>query len=455
MDPDQALVEDAAWLAREVAEDLSSVLLTLYPDAETLDTLRPGETDLATANAITRAVAAVMAEEGVEVFVQRADRGAYRRWRAARAETAERRPGLAEPAWVDRDRLLRGADAWRALGLPAPPEPPSAEFPASPGPVADDLLAAYADRESGEFEGLVNDLLDGNRGDVLDLALRKMGDRHSEENVAELRADLLAIAGGAELGPSGWAELVALPVALTTGAAPDAGALAESLLASGSLDPSDQLRFLPGWRAPEAIDELSPPAMRRVLHDLVAGREPRDLPPGDTDDLVRHGFGVLVGLRTDWDIAIWDEIAAAGGLPEPAEDTAAEDTPEARARAKAADRWRGRIAQETGGSVPLELVPLGEAGDAIAAFLDDAAGQMEGLDQIRDFIAEATRQAEGEEVVCRPEIVGQSLELAAYTPAGRFLGLLALQPADLPAPAEAMLGLIGGWVRLVKDAPGR
>jgi hypothetical protein len=40
--------------------------------------------------------------------------------------------------------------------------------------------------------------------------------------------------------------------------------------------------------------------LRRVLLDMVDGKAPRDLPPGDTDELARRGFGVLVGLRIDW-----------------------------------------------------------------------------------------------------------------------------------------------------------
>lgn len=441
-------VADAAWLAREVATDLQSVLVTLYPDAETLDTLRTGEVDLETANAIARAVAEVMAEEGVEVFVQRADRSAFRRWLATRADTPEQRR-----SWVDRERLLRGVDAWRALRLKAPPAAPPPAFPPAPGPVAEHLLAAHADLESDDFEALVNDLLDADRGDVLDLALRKMADGHSEQNAAELRAEMLGIAGGAALGASGWAELVALPVALTTGTTPDAIATAEGLLASEGLEPEEALRFLPGWRSPEAIEALSPPAMRGVLIDLIAGREPRDLPPGDTDDLVRRGFGVLVGLRTDWSIPVWDVISAAGGLPE--DGSQEDETPEATERARAIDRWRARFAAETEGSVPLDLVPLAEVGDIIADFLDEAGAQVEGIDQIRDFIAEAVRQAEGVEVVCRPEIIEHNLELAAYTASGRFLGSLTLPPSQLPAPATSMLGLIGGWVRLVKDVPGR
>ena len=67
-------VTQAADLARDVAPDLDVVLLTHYPDVETLGTLRPGETDLQAVRAVTRAVAAEMVQAGVEILVQRADR---------------------------------------------------------------------------------------------------------------------------------------------------------------------------------------------------------------------------------------------------------------------------------------------------------------------------------------------------------------------------------------------
>lgn len=440
-------VEAAAELAREVAPDLDGIVVTIYPDADTLDTIRPGDADVETANAVARAVGRAMSEEGVEVFVQRADRGAFRRWLAGREDTPEVRR-----TWVDRGRLLRGADALRALGLAAPPpEPPPPRFPPAPGPTADRLLATHEDREGGGFDALAEALIGAGRSDVLDLAVRKVRARQSDENAAELWADMLAAAGGAAVGPSGWAELVALPVALPPGAVPDAVALADGLIASGGLAPEEELRFLPGWRSPDAIAELSPVAVRRVLLDLVADREPRDLPPGDTDELARRGFGVLVGLRVDWAIPIWDVIEAGGGLPEeaPGED----ETPEARGRARALDRWRGRFAAEHGCCVPLDLVPPSEVGGAIADFLDEAGGHLEGIGEIRAFVEAARREAG--EVVCRPEIIGEALELTAYTVEGRFLDSLTLPPDRLPASAEATLGLIGAFVRLVRDAPGR
>jgi hypothetical protein len=440
-------VEAALDLADEIAPGLDAILVTLYPDAETLDTIRPGDADVETANAIARAVAAVMAEEGVEVMVQRADRGAFRRWLAAREDTPETRR-----RWVDRDRLLRGEQAFRALGLDSPVEEPPPRFPPAPGPTAEALLAAYEDRDGDGFDTLASALIEAGRADVLDLAVRKVRARQSDENAAELQADLLGVAGGAAVGPSGWAELVALPVALAPGAVPDAVALAEGLAASGALAPEEELRLLPGWRSAEDVAALSVLATRRVLLDLVAGREPPDLPPGDTDELARRGFGVLVGLRLDWDIPVWDAIAAEGGLPG---DPPEEDTPEDRARAQALERWRSRVAREQGGSVPLDLVPLSEAGFAIAAFLDEAGAQVEGLDEIRDFIAVARREAGGQEVVCRPAVVAGALELTLYTVEGRTLDTLTLPADRLPAPAEDMLGLLGALVRVVRDPPLR
>jgi hypothetical protein len=45
-------VEAAAELAREIAPVLDSILVTIYPDGDTLDTIRPGDVDVSAANAI-------------------------------------------------------------------------------------------------------------------------------------------------------------------------------------------------------------------------------------------------------------------------------------------------------------------------------------------------------------------------------------------------------------------
>ncbi len=437
----------AAELAREVAPELPVVVLTHYPDVETLDTLRPGETDLQTVRAMNRAVAKELLQAGVEVLVQRADRAAFRRWMTGREDTAENRR-----AWIDRGRLLRGPAALELMGLQAPTARPRPVFGKAPGPVADRLLEAYADEDSGEFNELVQALMLAGRTDILDLAVRKVSEQQGDEAGDDLNWVLLAAAEGAAIGPSGWAELVALPVALPIHDVPDGETLGAGLIASGALAESEEVRFLPGWRSPDAIAALSFVAVRRVLLDLVDGRHPRDLPPGDTDDLARSGFGVLLGLRIDWAIPTWEEIAAAGGLPDPPGDDDLPSTDEAE-RADHFETWCERIFRETEGCAPLTLVALSEVADEIADFLAEAGEQTSGLEDIRTFVTQGRQKAEGAEVVCRPEIVGDDLELNLYTATGRYLDSLRLPATRLPVRAELMPSLMSAFVRLVQDAP--
>jgi hypothetical protein len=445
------IVEAAAELARDVAGDLDAVLLTHHADPETLDTLRPGETDIETARAVNAAVAAEMIDRGVEVFVQRADRAAFRRWMQGREDTPENRR-----AWIDRGRLLRGDAALRLLGLVPAASPPSGpHFDKPPGPIADRLLAAFVAGEGEEVDSLAQDLLSAGRDDVLALAIRRAAERHGDQNADEVAGALLSAAGGGAFGPSGWAELVALPVALSQGKPPDAVSIEEGLVASGALQDTLEVRFLPLWRSPETLAGLSPGGLRHVLLDMVAGTEPRDLPPGDNDELARGGFGVLVGLEIDWGIPVWDGIAAEGGLPlSTGEDEGGETLEEARAAALF-DSWRGLVFEASGGCVPLALVRPCEVDAEIADFLDEAGAQTRGIGEIVEFVAKARREAGDDEVVCRSELVGEGLELSLYTERGRFLDSLSLPADRMPAKAVEMPRLIGAFVRLVQDTPGR
>ena len=433
----------AADLARDTAPGLDVILITHYPDAETLDTLRPGETDLQAALAVNRAVALAMLEAGVEVLVQRADRAAFRRWMSGRDDTPENRR-----AWIDRTRLLRGPAALEVLGLKMAASPASPTFGKAPGPVADRLLEAFADEDSGAFDTLVQALMAAGRTDILDLAVRKLGEHEGDEAGDDLNWVLLVAAEGAAIGPSGWAELVALPVALPAGDLPDGEELGQGLIGSGALADDEELRLLPGWRSPDALAALSFAAVRRVLLDLVDGKPPRDLPPGDTDDLARRGFGVLLGLRIDWAIPVWEAIAAAGGLPEmPGEDGM--ETPEEARLATLFDRWRGRVFQEGQGCVPLEVVAFSQVENEIADFLAEAGAQTGGLEEIREFVVACRRKAGGDAVVCHPEIVGDALELSFITAAGQRLDSLTMPASRLPVRAEEMPPLISAFVRLV------
>ncbi len=447
-------ITQAIELARDIAPGLAVVLLTHYPDADTLDTLRPGQTSLATVTAVNRAVAVEMLQAGVEVVVQRGDRAAFRRWFSGRDDTIEMRLG-----WIDRPNLLRGPAALRLLGLEPQAAPPQPRFGKAPGPVADHLLDVFSDEDGAEFDTLVQALMAAGRTDVLDLAVRKLGEREGQAAADDLDWVLLVAAEGGVLGPSGWAELLALPVALPAGDAPDGEALGRGLLESGAVAETDEVRLLAGWRSPEALAGLSYSAVRRVLVDLVAGAPPRDLPPGDTDELARQGFGVLLGVRIDWAIPVWEQIEAAGGAPETpdSEDVLDDDealTPEQARRAGLFDAWRSRVFQQGAGCVPLNLVPLSQVSNEIAEFLAEAGEQTEGLEEIREFVAAAQCEAGAQEVVCYPTVVGEALELAVYTQAGQLLDRLTIPPNRLPAPAEEMPPLLSAFVRLAEHDPG-
>ncbi len=439
----------AADLARDIAPDIDVILLTHYPDVETLDTLRPGETDLQAVAAVNRAVALAMLDAGVEVVVQRADRAAFRRWMSDRDDTPQERR-----RWIDRDRLLRGPAALAVLGLKEPPTASPRIFGKAPGPIADQLLEAYDGEDSEDFDRLVQELMAAGRIDVLDLAVRKSGEQDGEEAGDDLDWDLLVAAEGAAIGPSGWTELVALPVALPASDVPDGEEIVQGLIQSGALADTEELRLLPGWRSPDALDELSFGAVRHVLLDMVDGKAPRDLPPGDTDELARGGFGVLIGLRIDWAIPVWEEIAAAGDLPEDPDEQAA-DTPEEVRRAALFNQWRGRVFQNGQGCVPLDVVPFSQVANEIADFLAEAGEQTGGLEEIRAFIVACRYKVGGEEVVCHPQTIAGALELSVYTDAGEFVDSLTMRASRLPAPAEEMPPLIGTFVRLVRDRPDR
>jgi hypothetical protein len=451
------IVEQEAAIARAVAADLSAVLITHYPDADTLDIFRPGETDLDTVVAVNRAVAAALAEGGVRVFVQRADRAAFRRWMAERSDTPENRR-----AWRDRRHLLSGAAALTALGVDPTLASHRPDLGSAPGPLADRLVAAFTEGNEEEdwdeedkneaFEDLAHDLLASGRSGVLDLAMRKARDRFGAETAEDLAAELRVVAEGAEIGPSGWAELVALPVALPPRDVPDAVALSDSLLAADVLTATVETRFLPGWRSPDALAALDAVAIRRVLVDMVAGTEPRDLPPADTDDLAAKGFGILLGVEIDWSLPLWDEVAVNGPPQEPEDD---KETPEDAARDAAFDRWRAVAFDAGGGCVPLALVAVSEIQSEIADFLEDAGQQVGDIADIRAFVAEGRYDAQDEEVVCRPEIIGDGLELSLYTRGGCFVSSMSIAADRMPAPVDEIIRLLDSFVPVVKDVPGR
>jgi len=449
-------VDRAAALARDFAPDLSSVLLTQYPDAETLDLYRPGESDVALTAAVNRAVAAAFREAGAEVFVQVADRASFRRWMDGRPDTPESRL-----AWRARGKLLRGAAALEALSLdPGPPRPRAAPQGASTLSPADRLMRAFAGEDDRAFRDLAETLIGEGRQGVLGLAIRKVEERYGEEAAEDLDLELLEMGEGAEVGPSGWAQLVALPVALPADGVPDAKALGDSLAASGVLVEALEVRFLPEWRLPDAFDRLEAVALRQALLRLLDGQEPQGFPAVEPAALMARGFGVLLGVQVDWALPVWEELEAKGLPARPREiagdeDGPVEETPEEMAYRTRFDGWRMAVSEALDGCVPLALVAPSEVPDEIDDFLGEAGVDTDGIEEIRAFVDTARREVPGEEVVCRPEVVGERLELTLYTRGGTFLDSLSLSPDRLPAPATEMPRLLEVFVPLVRDTPGR
>ncbi|WP_159995296.1 hypothetical protein [Roseomonas sp. 18066] len=449
---DHDAAAQAAALAEEFAPDLGAILFTHYADADSLDTLRPGQTDIDAVNAANRAAAEVLARHGVQVFVQRADRGAFRRYMDGRADTQANRL-----AWRDRERLLQGETALRVLGLDptlAKPRLSAAKITGSP---ADRLMRAFGEGGGPEFDDLALELLLAGRDGVLDVARRKVADRFGDEAAEDFSASLLVLAEGAEMGPSGWASLVALPVALQPGPLPDAEAIGASMIGAALLEEALEVRFLPEWRAPERLASLSPIALRRVLLDLLEGRAPADLPPAPEGSLQGQDFAMLLGLQIDWDIPVWEEVVL-NGLPEapeePAEGEEPELTPEQHARMQLFDRWRAGVFESSGGCVPLGLVAASETGAEIADFLTEAGARSEGIEEIRNFVAVAREESRGENVVCVPQVEDDALRLALYTESGNFLDELRIEADQLPVPAADMPPLLSAFVTLVAQPPG-
>jgi len=119
------------------------------------------------------------------------------------------------------------------------------------------------------------------------------------------------------------------------------------------------------------------------------------------------------------------------------------------------DRWRMAVSEAVEACVPLALVTPSDVAAEIDDFLGEAGLNTTGIEEIRDFVEMARREAPDDEVVCRPEVIGERLEITLYTRSGRFLDSLTLPPERMPVPAEEMPRLIEAFVPLVRDAPGR
>jgi hypothetical protein len=288
------------------------------------------------------------------------------------------------------------------------------------GTPADRLVRAWLDGDDDAFADLAEELIAGGRDGVLAAAVRKLAGRHEDEAVAEFVEALTEVAEAADGGDAfGHAELVLLPV-LSEGRPPDPAPIAAGLPGSGAFPPTAEVAFAEGWRSAEAVDALSPCALRRVLLDVAAGREPANLPPLPPGGMAGGGVAVLVGclaFRTgppgeDPD-AVPGSAARAGRDDRPG--SWSED---------AFDRWRASLGPDAvRGVVVLPCCPPSALADVVRAFILEA---VEGLDptleEVAGFVEAAREEAgDGEELVARLAAREGGVGLAVLTRSGRVL----------------------------------
>src|SRR3712207_434681 len=129
---------------------------------------------------------------------------------------------------------------------------------------ADRLIRAWLDGDQDGFEDLAEELIAGGRDGVLAAAVRKLAERYEEDAVEDFADDLAEVAEAAEgQREFDFASLVLLPVVAGGGPPPNPARLASGLAASGAFPPEAGVAFAAGWRTAEAVQALSPCAVRR------------------------------------------------------------------------------------------------------------------------------------------------------------------------------------------------
>lgn len=290
-------IRRVANAARRLADVQTAVRLTHFETADALAAVKPDQPDLDLdlQQRMNRAGAAVLLDEGVSVSVQIVEPSAYFAWLGARKNTATARAGFHDPS-----REVRGAAALQLLGLPRDTQrgrigaPPPSRRAGTP---ADQLIRAHLADDDEAFDDLVDELLEHDRSGVFAVALRKFAARYTQEAVRDFKAALMEAAQS--VSTDGGVMQLRVMIGLASDGLPDCSDLAAGLGDSGAFavlsGGVQEVRFLPAWRTLDAVLDLSPGAVRRVMLDIVAGREPADLPPAKQND----GPLALVGVVSE------------------------------------------------------------------------------------------------------------------------------------------------------------
>ena len=311
---------------------------------------------------------------------------------------------------------------------------------------ADRLIRAWLDGDHDGFEDLAEELIAGGRDGVLAAAVRKLSERYEEDAVEDFADDLTEVAEAAEgQREFDFASLVLLPVVPGGGPPPDPAPLAGGLAASGAFPPEAEPAFAAGWSTAEAVQALSPCAVRRVLLDIAGGRPPADLPPAPPGGGADGGVLVLAGA-----LVFGTEPPEGEADLDPEALDAAEEARD-RERMDAFERWRSSLGPEaTKGARILPFCTPSALAYEIGAFLDGAEPQGDAvLDEIGEFVETAKREAGGEEVVARLAARDGGVELAVLTRSGRELDRRVFGLEDSSLTAADVARVVEGSVPVV------
>jgi hypothetical protein len=319
-----------------------------------------------------------------------------------------------------------------------------ADAKGSAGTPADRLVRTWLTGDDDAFGDLAEQIIAEGRDGVLSAAMRKLAERHADEEVEEFGAALLEIAETAEgQDRFHFAELVLLPI-VTAGPAPDPGLFTHGLAASGLFPAQADLAFADGWRSAEALLALSPAAIRRVLLDVAAGRAPAELPPQAPASMTEGGIAVLVGA-----------MMLRAAPPEDSSDLGGSDVldeSEESAESDTFERWLGSLdPAATRNAVVLPLCAPSGLADEIRMILEEADAEEPVLGEIIDFIETAQGEAGTEEVVARLSSHPRGVGVTLLTRSGRELDSRLFELEDSHLTADDVRRVAESCVPILDD----
>ncbi len=325
-----------------------------------------------------------------------------------------------------------------------PPRRRGAERKGQGGTPADRLVRAWLDEDYDTFEDLAEELIAGGRDGVLLAARRKLSEKYEDEEVDEFATALTEMAE-AVTGQDAFdiSELVLLPV-VTAGSLPDPATFTGGLASSGAFPPEAKVVFAEGWRSVEAVNSLTPSALRRMLLDIANGRPPANLLPLQPGDLTDGGIVVLVGA------VAFDAEPSDDDLDADAELLVAADEVRERERSDAFDRWRASLNPDAlKGALILPFCSPSQLMDEIRALLEGVDAGDPTLDEIVDFIGTARDEAAGEEVVARLVVREGSVQLTVLTRSGQELDSRVFELVEGGPTADDVRIAVEGCVPMV------